>query len=217
MSTPVSRVLTDPKDPKLATGVLLESGEELKADVVVCNADLVWAMNNLFGEPTPYAKRLDKKPVSCSSISFYWSIDRSVHPSPSQRRRTDSDNRVVPELSIHNIFLADEYRQSFESIFNDHSMPAEPSFYLNVPSRIDPSAAPAGRDSIVVLVPVGHISANLPEGSDWKVIVDKARDHVYETLEKRLGLKDLRKWTINEMVNDPISWQEKVRFLPTLR
>ena len=116
----------------------------------------------------------------------------------------------MPELSIHNIFLADEYRQSFESIFNDHSMPAEPSFYLNVPSRIDPSAAPAGRDSIVVLVPVGHISANLPEGSDWKVIVDKARDHVYETLEKRLGLKDLRKWTINEMINDPISWQEKV-------
>ena len=78
LSTPVSRVLTDPSNPKLATGVLLESGEEMKADVVVCNADLVWAMNNLFGEPTNYAKRLDKKPVSCSSISFYWSIDRSA-------------------------------------------------------------------------------------------------------------------------------------------
>lgn len=61
-------------------------------------------------------------------------------------------------------------------------------------------------------MPVGHISANLPEGSDWKVLVDKARDHVYETLEKRLGLKDLRKWTVGEIINDPITWQEKVRY-----
>lgn len=89
-------------------------------------------------------------------------------------------------------------------------MPAEPSFYLNVPSRIDPTAAPEGRDSIVVLVPVGHISKNLPEGSDWEVIVNKARDHVYETLASRLGLKDLRKWTVNEIINDPITWQDKV-------
>lgn len=75
LSTPVQRVLTDPKDSTRAIGVLLENGETLNADVVVVNADLIWSMNNLF-EPTGYAKRLAKKTVSCSSISFYWSVDR---------------------------------------------------------------------------------------------------------------------------------------------
>lgn len=75
LSNPVSKVLTDPSNPKLATGVRLESGEEMKADVVVVNADLIWAMENLF-EKTAYSKRLAAKPVSCSSISFYWSVDR---------------------------------------------------------------------------------------------------------------------------------------------
>lgn len=78
LSTPVSKVLTDPHNPKKAIGVKLEDGELLKADVVVVNADLIWSMNNLF-EPTGYAKRLAKKTVSCSSISFYWSVDRYVY------------------------------------------------------------------------------------------------------------------------------------------
>lgn len=76
LNTPVSRVLLDPENKKKAVGVVLESGEELRADVVVVNADLIYSMNNLFGEPSAYAKRLAKKPVSCSSISFYWSVDR---------------------------------------------------------------------------------------------------------------------------------------------
>lgn len=76
LSTSVTSVLLD-ADGKQAVGVTLDTGEELKADIVVVNADLVWAMNNLF-PPTGYAKRLAEKPVSCSSISFYWSMDRCV-------------------------------------------------------------------------------------------------------------------------------------------
>ena len=76
LSTSVTSVLLD-ADGKQAVGVTLDTGKELKADIVVVNADLVWAMNNLF-PPTGYAKRLAEKPVSCSSISFYWSMDRCV-------------------------------------------------------------------------------------------------------------------------------------------
>lgn len=73
----------------------------------------------------------------------------------------------------------------------------------------DASAAPKGCDTMVVLVPVGHISDNLPEGSDWEVLVEKARAHVFKTLATRLGLKDLKSWITHEEVNDPIAWQEK--------
>lgn len=55
-----------------ATGIELESGEIKTADVVVVNADLVWAHNNLFkGEAKEkmkderLARKLLEKPHSC--------------------------------------------------------------------------------------------------------------------------------------------------------
>ncbi|KAL2209220.1 phytoene desaturase [Sarocladium strictum] len=202
LSTPVSRVIASP-DGKKATGVLLEGGEELKADVVVLNADLVYAYNNLLPK-TPKiearAKSLQTKDASCSSISFYWSMDRKVE-----------------ELSTHNIFLAEEYQESFDSIFSKHSLPEEPSFYVNVPSRVDPSAAPDGKDSIIVLVPVGHLerswSVNLSDGlpadeQRWEAIVTRARKAVLSTIKSRTGV-DISNSIAHEIVNTPLTWENK--------
>ena len=138
MSTTVAQsILTF--DGSQAQGVKLESGDILEADVIVNNSDLVYAYNNLL-PPSSYADSLAQRPASCSSISFYWGL-----------------SQTVPELEAHNIFLADQYKESFDSIFKKHLIPDEPSFYVNVPSRVDSSAAPAGKDSVVVLVPVGHL------------------------------------------------------------
>lgn len=98
-----------------ARGVELENGEKLKADVVLVNADLVWSMAHLYKE-TSYSKRLEEKPVSCSSISFYWSMKRYVllrfGPTPLRiDPDTSSRNRKIPELNSHTIFLAEEYRE----------------------------------------------------------------------------------------------------------
>lgn len=148
LSTAVERILLS-EDGAKAVGVQLENGETVLADVVVNNSDLVYAYTKLLAPaaspqqrvtPTPYAESLSKRPASCSSISFYWALSRKV-----------------PELEAHNIFLADEYKESFDSIFKKHLIPDEPSFYVNVPSRVDESAAPQGKDSVVVLVPVGHL------------------------------------------------------------
>jgi phytoene desaturase (3,4-didehydrolycopene-forming) len=179
----------------IATGVTLESGETLNADVVLINADLVYAYNNLL--PTGLrAKALSKKPASCSSISFYWAMDRQI-----------------PELHTHNVFLADEYQDSFDDIFKRQLIPKEPSFYVNVPSRVDPTAAPEGKDAIVVLVPVGHLledgaSEGLDPQSkqDWNAMVSKAREAVVTTVESRTGAK-IRQNIVKEILNTPASWK----------
>ncbi|KAK4705485.1 phytoene desaturase (3,4-didehydrolycopene-forming), partial [Phenoliferia sp. Uapishka_3] len=189
LSSSVKQVLLDPTGKK-AIGVILESGEKLSADIVVINADLVWSLNNIF-PPTPRAKRLAEKPVSCSSISFYWSMDRNI-----------------PSLGSHTIFLADEYKESFDSIFKEHTIPNEPSFYVNVPTRVDPTASPEGKDSVVILVPVGHLSDVLPTSADWDVVVAKARQHVFDTLSSRLGLHDFPSWITEESMHTPISWRD---------
>ncbi|KAB8356685.1 hypothetical protein FH972_024261 [Carpinus fangiana] len=194
---PIASIKLSP-DNKTATGVVLESGEELIADVIVNNSDLVYAYNNLL-PPSSHAKSLSKREGSCSSISFYWALDT-----------------IVPELKTHNIFLADEYRSSFDSIFKDQDLPEEPSFYVNVPSRVDPTAAPAGKDSVVVLVPCGHL---LDEGTggkglnpktrgDWDALISKARNSVLDTIEARLGVR-LSQHISHEIINNPYSWQER--------
>lgn len=202
--SPVSEVWVSP-DKKRATGVRLENGEVLGADVVVLNADLVYAYSNLMPK-TPRiegrSKSLQKKVTSCSSISFYWSL-----------------NRKIPELSTHNIFLAEEYRESFDSIFAKNSLPNEPSFYVNVPSRIDPTAAPQGCDSITVLVPVGHLNrskgTNLDDGipvgeKHWDQIVTRARSAVLSIVNARINAaQPLEDCITHEIINDPLTWENK--------
>ncbi len=197
LSTPISSVTVSP-DGRSVTGVQLESGEQLSADVVVINADLVYAYNHLL-PPSPRAAQLSKRSSSCSSISFYWAM-----------------NRIIPELQTHNIFLADAYRASFDDIFDRQLMPEQPSFYVNVPSRVDPTAAPEGRDSVVVLVPVGHL---LEDGAgrglqaktrqDWDAMVERARQEVFSTIEARTGARGLRESVTAELVNTPRSWKER--------
>lgn len=206
LNTPVRRLVTsqDAGKPPVAQGVELENGDRLEADLVVLNADLVYSYTHLL-PPTPrvssYAKSLRARDASCSSISFYWSLSKKV-----------------PELGTHNIFLAEQYRESFDAIFKRHGLPESPSFYVNVPSRIDPSAAPAGRDAVIVLVPVGHLlksrgtadaPAVTPEHQDWPALVAAARRTVLETVQARTGCEPLAPLIEAEMVNDPAAWEAK--------
>lgn len=225
LSTPISKV-TLSADGSRATGVVLSDGETMTADVVINNTDLVYAYNNLLPK-TAYAESLAQRPASCSSISFYWALDRKV-----------------PQLEAHNIFLADEYRESFDSIFKKHLIPNEPSFYVNVPSRVDASAAPEGKETVVVLVPVGHLldtdTAGFPDptadmsttangksadvaaklgaakGSgivpttqqDWPQMVALARRTILSTIQARTGV-DLGPLIVHEASNDPSTWRTR--------
>lgn len=215
-------------DKSRATGVLLANGEHLTADIIINNSDLVYAYNNLL-PPTPYANNLTQREGSCSSISFYWALDRKV-----------------PQLSAHNVFLADEYKESFDAIFKRHLIPNEPSFYVNVPSRVDPAAAPKDKEAIVILVPVGNMLDSgddkpAPTGTekkiitgqqaangdptlltkdpkkpglspsntqDWEAMVALARRTILATIKARTGI-DLAPHIVFESSNDPKTWRDR--------
>lgn len=196
-------MLTSP-DGRRATGVHLASGESLSADVVVLNADLVYAYNTLL-PPSPQATQLKTRKASCSSISFYWAIDRKLD-----------------QLKTHNIFLAGDYRASFDAIFVRQSLPDEPSFYVNVPSRVDPTAAPEGKDAVIVLVPIGHLveeegQAGLRRDADWDAIVNGARDVIIKAIEARTGIKGLNDMIVHESINTPITCESCLPWSPTKR
>jgi phytoene desaturase len=168
-------------------GAELENGETLSADQFVGNADLPYIYQELLPDAEE-GKKLANKKYTCSTIMFYWGSDK-----------------IYPQIGHHNVFLAGDYKASFESIFNDHTLPAEPSFYIHAPARTDPSAAPAGQDTFYALVPVGHLDDHCEQ--DWGELVKMARKNIFERLSRELGIHDLDSHLKFEMIHTPLDWK----------
>lgn len=113
----------------------------------------------------------------------------------------------IPELDVHNIFLAEAYQSSFDDIFKRHLLPKDPSFYVNVPSKIDSTAAPSGKETIVVLLPISHITPNNEQRIDE--LMQTARAQIIQIIEKRLKIPNFKDLIETEVINDPRTWQSK--------
>ncbi|MEJ2710547.1 MAG: phytoene desaturase family protein [Anaerolineales bacterium] len=190
-NSPVRRIDVE---GKRATGVTLKDGSQLQADIVVANADLPYVYAELLPDDGSARKLADKKFTS-SALMFYWGVagERS------------------PELLHHNVFLADHrYRQSFDRIFHDLTLPDEPSFYVCAPTRTDASFAPPNADSLMVLVPVGHMDEENPQ--NWTELEQRARRTVIDTLEN-LGVKDLEKRIVFEAKWGPPYYQKSLNLV----
>jgi phytoene desaturase len=170
-----------------ARGVVVE-GQRMEADAVLANADLPYVFQNLL-PPDRQAEKLNRKRYSCSVISFFWGVDKPYEM-----------------LGPHTLFLADDYRENFKSIIQDLTIPSNPSLYIHTPARLDPSMAPAGQDTLIAVVPVGHMSEN--GGQDWAAIRDQARQQVFRRL-KTLGIHDLDSHIKFEINFTPLSWKKR--------
>lgn len=181
----------------------------------------MYAYNKLL-PPTPYAKRLGENgQFTSSSISFYWGMKQRIN-----------------QLDVHNIFLAKEYQASFDDIFKRHLLPEDPSFYVNVPSRIDPSGKLIyGIWSVTVPISLlAHLFVSVqlvksitaaPENKDTLVVlmpishiapnnvdridelVKSARANIIKIIETRLKISNFEELIETEIINDPRTWQSK--------
>jgi phytoene desaturase len=184
-NSPVAKILVEAKH---AAGVELVDGTRLRSDILVANADLGYVYRRLLPEDKQ-ADRIDKKEYGCSTIMFYWGLDKQY-----------------PQLGPHNLFFSGDYRKGFEDIFQDTTMPEQPNFYIHCPVRLDPSAAPAGSDTLVVAIPVGHINDKKPQ--DWAGLQVRARSFVLTRLAQ-LGMADLESHIRVEVSFIPRDWQER--------
>jgi phytoene desaturase len=184
-NTPVERIEVN---GKAAKGVFVDGNQRLAADAVLANADLPYVYNDLL-PPDGQAERLARKRYSCSVISFFWGVDKPY-----------------PQLNPHTLFLAEDYRANFDEIIRDLTIPTNPSLYVHAPARLDPSMAPAGEDTIIGIVPVGHM--NEREDQDWKALIEQARQAVFRRL-KLVGVTDLEAHIKFETCFTPISWRKR--------
>jgi phytoene desaturase len=184
-NSPVEKILVEEDK---ALGVVLADGELIKADTLVANADLGYVYRELLPKDSD-ARRIERKEYGCSALVFYWGLDRQY-----------------PQLGPHNLFFSGDYRKGFEDIFKGNTMPDQPNFYIHAPARMDPSAAPAGHDSLYVAVPVGHINEKNPQ--DWHTIQGQARAFILERLTQ-LGISDVESHLKVEVSFGPHDWQRR--------
>jgi phytoene desaturase len=171
---------------KRVNGVILNNGTEIKADIVISNADLPYTYRCLLPDKRK-SVHLDNLKYSCSAICFHWGLDK-----------------VYPQLDHHNVFLADDFRNALDSIFRDKTVSENPNFYVHAPARTDQAAAPANYDTLSVTVAVGHIDKKYKQ--EW----DKMRDHARKEVIKRLvrqGLTDIEDHIKFEVCYLPESWE----------
>jgi phytoene desaturase (3,4-didehydrolycopene-forming) len=182
---PVERIETD---GRCAQAVVLRDGRRLKSDAMLANADLPYVYKDLL-PPDGQAERLMRKRFSCSVISFFWGVDKPY-----------------PQLPAHTLFLADDYRENFASIIHDLDLPSNPCLYIHAPSRLDPSMSPPGQDTLIAIVPVGHISDT--DDQDWPAMRDRAREQVFRRL-RTLNITDLQAHIKFEVNFTPLSWLKR--------
>ena len=158
----------------VATGVRLDSGATLAADVVVSNADSAWTYRHLV--PAQHRRRWTDRRIEGARYSmslFVWYF---------------GTKRRYPEVAHHTIALGPRYRELLTDIFDRKVLADDFSLYLHRPTATDPSLAPPGCDAFYVLSPVPHLQS----GTDWATHAEPYRLAIQRRLEATLlpGLAD---------------------------
>ena len=172
-----------------ATGVQLATGEQLNADIVVCNSDTAWTYRNLVAPEHRRHwtdQRIERGRYSMSLFVWYFGTDRQY---------TD-----VPH---HTMVLGPRYEGLLTDIFRHHRLADDFSLYLHRPSATDPSVAPSGCDTFYVLSPVPHLQS----GTDWAQQAEPYRQAVCRRLEETL-LPGLSQHVISSHVMTPQNFQD---------
>jgi phytoene desaturase len=128
-----------------ATGLVLADGERVKADAVVCTADLPVAYRRLLDLRPPRVARKGRYSPSC----LLW-----LRGGP---------GAAPPGVAHHNLHFGARWRESFEELVGEGTQMQDPSLLVTMPTVTDPGLAPAGRSVLYVLEPVPNLDGTV----DW--------------------------------------------------
>ncbi|MFH0970682.1 MAG: phytoene desaturase family protein [Candidatus Diapherotrites archaeon] len=176
-------------------GIELENGKIIHADVVISNLDLPATYHSLI----PKEKRkkytdekLSKLRYGCSA--FILCIGTTAH---------------YEQLTHHNFFFSEDYKKNIDEIFQTHTIPMDPSFYVNVSTKTNPSIAPKGKNLFYVLVLVPRSAEKDGKKVDWPAYKKEYAQHVITLLEKK-GLNGLSKKINMLEILTPDDWENMV-------
>lgn len=187
LNAPVARIeMADGR----ATGVTLEGGETIAADMVASNADVVHTYDKLLGHTArgqAKARDLKAKRFSMSLFVLHFGL-KAKHP----------------QLAHHTICFGPRYRELIGEIFKGPTLPDDFSLYLHSPCATDPEMAPEGCSTFYVLSPVPHLGA---ADIDWSVEGPRYADKIMDYLEERY-IPNLRRDLVTHRLWTPDDFED---------
>jgi phytoene desaturase len=158
----------------VASGVVLEDGTEMAADLVVSNADAAHLYSNMVkteGRSMMSGLKLKAAHYSMGLYVLYFGTKKKYY-----------------DVAHHTIWMGKRYRELLDDIFHKKILADDFSLYVHRPTATDPSFAPEGCDSFYVLCPV----PNMQSGIDWTVEEPKLRARIIQALDETMlpGLKE---------------------------
>ncbi len=135
---------------------------------------------------TKQPKRVLSQERSSSALIFYWGMNRSF-----------------PELDLHNILFSKNYKKEFDHIFEKKTLFNDPTIYINITAKDNPTDAPVGKENWFVMI---NTPGNFEQ--DWDQLKKEARENILKKIERILGV-DVRSLIETESVLDPITIESK--------
>ena len=163
-----------------ASGVRLEDGELLPAEVVVANTDAATVYGSLVEAPAA-ARRLARATPSLSGFVLLLAVEGRT-----------------PGLAHHNVLFPADYDAEFDAVFGDPARPVEdPTLYVSAPD--DPAVRPDGCEAWFVLVNAPrHACAGGRGAVDWEApgLAASYADGLLDLLAARgLPVRDRVRWS----------------------
>lgn len=159
--TPATRIITDGDH---ITGVALNNGQTIPASTIIANVDV----GTVYEKLLPSNKRIKRRrrtlasmDSSCSGFIMLLGVEGDY-----------------PALAHHNIFFSTNYAREFNAIFADGVPPEDPTIYVSITSKSDPSHAPPGCENWFILVNAPPLSDRF----DWAANAEPYRQLVLRRL-----------------------------------
>ncbi len=134
-----------------ARGVRLADGRRVRARATLSNVDVLHSYSHLVpaaAQRAYNARRLAHVEPSCSGFVILLGVRRKIE-----------------QLAHHNIFFSRDYHAEFAAIFAQRRPAQQPTIYVAITSKSDPTQAPPGCENIFILVNAPYLSDET--AGDW--------------------------------------------------
>lgn len=174
-NSPVEQILVGKEG---AHGLVVDK-RSIPFDVIVNDTDVFYAYPNLLSKvKLPWIYK--RQQPSTSAMIFYWGI-----------------RGVYPQLDLHNILFAENYRKEFGEMDRGR-ISVDPTVYIFISSRMVKSDAPEGCENWFTMI-------NVPPdtGQSWPHLVEECRVNILSKIKAILGVDLTGKIEFERVVDPP--------------
>lgn len=163
-----------------ATHTVHTTRSSYECDAFISNMDTL-QLNKLLGRPTPAHHAIAKR--TTSAIVYLWGVATQVE-----------------RFGLHNILFSNDYRQEFRDIFTHHTLPRDPTIYINISSKKIADDAPTGMENWFVM-----INTPATTNRNWRALAEKARTNILQRISRLCHL-DISSLITYEKILTPIDF-----------